>query len=144
MATESKIVEEIWFTCDCGKKQKGYKDEIGEEVECKRCDAVLFVPPRSTCPPPLPKEAVPAIKQKVGSSVRFSCDHCNRRLKGPEEQGGDEIACPGCARCVVIPERSTRERSQPRPRRADSREERNGSSLFLGALKALLSVIFKK
>jgi DNA-directed RNA polymerase subunit RPC12/RpoP len=51
----------IWFKCrDCDKRLRGYKDEIGDEIECPRCQSLVFVPPRSTCPPPLPKRsAVP-------------------------------------------------------------------------------------
>lgn len=56
MESKLKLAEStIWFACvNCGKPQKAYKHEIGEMVECKKCETALFVPGRSNCPPPLP------------------------------------------------------------------------------------------
>ena len=48
--------EVIRFNCAvCDRKLKAFKDEIGDPIPCPRCEAIVFVPGKSTRPPPVPK-----------------------------------------------------------------------------------------
>jgi ribosomal protein S27E len=127
------------FPCpDCGATQKVLPAQVGTEIRCTECPAVIVVPTLSeltasdrainhrakkpgkrlpTRAPEAPKPTAPPREVNVihGHLISFICPKCQTMMRAPEDELGHTIMCPTCYSPVVVGGEKHRKPIKPEP-----------------------------
>jgi DNA-directed RNA polymerase subunit M/transcription elongation factor TFIIS len=112
----------VHFACDCGRKLRARRADVGRDFDCPRCGTEMTIPAADgeaaganggSHKPPLKRSgaafATRTASKTVADSltpgplVHFACT-CGRRMKARRVHIGQAIDCPSCNQEMAIPE----------------------------------------
>jgi hypothetical protein len=82
--TASTIAAFVRFACDCGRKMKAYRGDIGSEVDCPRCGRELTIPAKDgTVVIATATEVAPPLKKRLEAPLPAGRDLAPTMLQSP-------------------------------------------------------------